>query len=93
MTAPSYVRNPELLADDLGHGILILDTDRAKVIELNRTGARLWRRLAAPATAAELLEVLAAAYPAAERAALAGDVERFLRAATACDAVREVGAK
>jgi hypothetical protein len=93
MNAPSFVRNPELLADELGHGVLILDTNHAKVIELNRTGARLWRRLESPASAAELVEVLAAAYPAAARATLAGDVERFLRAATACGAVREVGAK
>jgi len=92
MSAPRYVRNPTLLADDLGDSVVILDADRARVIEFNGTGARLWRRLATPAAATELSDLLAAAYPRVGRETLAEDVERFLRAALACQAVREVGA-
>lgn len=86
---PRYRRSERVLAEDLGASIMLLDPGAGIAVDLNRSASRLWRRLAAPASRSDLIEVLARAYPRVARAALARDVDAFLAAARACHAIQE----
>ena len=89
-TKPRFTRNPELLCEDLGESMLLLDVAGGKVMELNRNAARLWRRLESSASAEDLVDTLARAHPDRERALLVQDVANFLRATQAVRAVTEI---
>jgi hypothetical protein len=89
-TKPLFARNPELLCEDLGDSMLLLDVAGGKVMELNRNAARLWRRLENAASAEDLVETLARAHPDTDQAVLVRDVAEFLRATQACRAVTEI---
>ncbi len=85
-----FTRNSQLLCEDLGESVILLDVAGGKVMELNRNAARLWGRLAQVASADDLVDTLARAHPDVDRARLAQDVADFLRAAVQCRAVTEV---
>ncbi len=85
-----YIRNQTLLAEDLGDNALILDTDGNKVIELNRTGAQLWRILNCATSKAELITELKRLYPEVSSLRLEADTADFLEQALACHAIKKV---
>jgi hypothetical protein len=87
---PLFARNPELLCEDLGDSMLLLDITGGKVMELNRNAARLWRRLERSASEEELVEILAQAHPDTDHAILVEDVADFLQATRGCRAVTEI---
>ncbi len=86
----SYIRNEAFLSEDLGDGVLLLSTTDNQVIELNRTGAQLWRRLEQPAIRSELVEELKRFYPDVNASILEADTDAFLVQATVCKAIEEV---
>lgn len=86
-----FIRNESFLAEDLGDGILLLNTTDNVVVELNLTATRLWARLAQPATRLELAQELEKHYPGRNPAALAADADDFVLKATACKAIHEAG--
>ena len=85
-----YARNGAFQSEDLGDGVLLLNTADNQVIELNRTGARLWRRLEQPATRDELVQALRDDYPNVTAGSLEADMDAFLSQAAACKAILEL---
>lgn len=85
-----YMRNEAFQSEDLGDGILLLNIAGNQVIELNRTGARLWRRLEQPASRIELVEELKSFYQNVDTGILEADTDAFLLQATACKAIEEI---
>ena len=85
-----YIRNRSFLCEDLGDGVLLLNTTGNQVIEMNQTGALLWRRLDRPALWNELVEELKSHYPDENGDKLEADVNAFLKKATACKAIEEL---
>lgn len=81
------VRNPALLLEGLGDKVLLVDIHGNQVIEFNKTGALLWRRLDEPVTQNELVGILAESYPDAPLDGIADDVAAFLETALNCGAV------
>ena len=86
-----YIRNQSFLSEDMGDGVLLLNTADNQVIELNQTSARLWRRLNHPATWTELVQELQSHYPDVDAGTLEADAEDFVSQATACKAIQETG--
>jgi len=89
-----YERNPDFVFRMILDEAVLIPThgdvaDMECIYTLNEVGALIWRRLEAPATAAELAQAILDGY-AAEPETVAADLAHFLEGMAAFGAIRRV---
>lgn len=73
-----YCRVSDVVRREVGAATFLLLPARNTIHELNATGAAVWEHLAEASSGVEILDSLAIAFPAAERAAIRRDVASLL---------------
>ncbi|WP_281982839.1 PqqD family peptide modification chaperone [Thalassorhabdomicrobium marinisediminis] len=77
--AASYVRRDGVTETRAGEAWFLADSSGIAIYHLNGSSAAIWRLLAEPITLAEVCEVLCAAYPQVDPAAIRTDSEALLQ--------------
>lgn len=75
-----YVQAPGVNFRKVDEDAFLIDPKSGTIHHLNQTGAAIWRQLAEPAGAGELLALLRAAFPEAPPARLKHDLDALLSA-------------
>ncbi len=83
-----YARAESLLAEDLGGGVLLLDPDGNRVMELNESASAIWRNLDEPLSAEEMASLLADIYSDCGGKGFDADAKAFVKEALKCGAIR-----
>lgn len=74
-----YRRQADVEERRVGKHLFLVALGRGEIHHMNEMGAGIWRLLATPHSAKELIEILAAAFPAADAKAIARDIRQLVR--------------
>jgi hypothetical protein len=87
-TTSRYVRIDDTFEMNVDGHVVIVDRATEQMITVNEVAGVIWAGLATRCTLDEIVGHCCSAYPDADRATVAGDVEEFLTAAAAVGLVQ-----